>query len=137
MMDLRLVRFTYWAGAIIDILAGIQLLVPDNVTILGLPGMRAAGLAGMPAIVAAVLMFGFAAILIWAQYRPVERRALLFVTLAVIVALASANVVSGVQGWQVWGTLVPPLLVQTVLTALFTISFVITGRAATRSDPSA
>jgi len=127
-MSQRLVRFTYWAGAAIDVLAGIQLLMPEHMALLGFQGMRPSGVAAMPAITAAVLMFGFTAILMWAGFCPVERRFVLLVTLGVIVTLASVNVMSGVMGWQSWDTLIAPLLIQTVLTTLFTTSYVIAGR---------
>lgn len=129
-MGKRFVRFTYWAGAIIDILAGVQLLVIDTTTFLGFEGMRMSGSAGLPAIVAAILMFGFAGILIWAQCHPVERRAVLLVTLAVIVANAAANIVSGVQGWQSWEVIGPPLGIQAVLGLLFVASYAISRRLA-------
>jgi hypothetical protein len=125
---LRLVQFTYWAGAVVDVLAGIQLLMSKRVTLLGFQGMRTAGAAGLPAITAAVLMFGFTGILVWAQSRPVERRAVLLVTLVVIIILAAVNIGSGMRRLQSWEMIVPPLLIQTVLATLFASSYLITGR---------
>ena len=135
-MKRKLVRFTCWAGAIIDILAGIQLLVPEHIRLLGFEGMRPAGIAGVPAIMAAVLMFGFTAILVWAQVRPVERRAVLPITLAVIVSLTVLNIVLGVEGLRPWETLIPSLCIQTVLTILFTTSCMVVNRMARLQMPS-
>ena len=128
-MGMNLVRTTYWLGAIIDLLAGIQLLLPESVTLLGFEGLRSPGPAGLPAVTAAILMFGFTAILLWAQLRPVERRVVLLITLAVIVLLALVNVVSGLADVQPWCRLLPPLGIQAVLGVLFAASYVIAARS--------
>ena len=129
------VRGTYVAGAVVDILAGIQLLVPEHVGMVVFEGMRPQGVAGLTAITAAVLMFGFAAILIWAQFRSIERRVVLLITLTVIVSLATVNIVLGVKGLQSWRILIPSLCIQAVLSTLFTTSYLIAVRAARlRSD---
>ena len=133
-MELKLVRITYLLGAVIDLLAGVQLLLPESTRILGFEGLRASGKVGLPATTAAVLMFGFTAILVWGQVRPVERRAILLITLSVIVTLAVVNVVSGLMDVQSWNALVGPLAIQTVLGTLFATSYVITMRATALED---
>ena len=85
---------------------------------------------------AAVLMFGFTAILVWAQVRPVERRAVFPITLAVIVSLTVLNIVLGVEGLRSWETLIPSLCIQTVLTILFTTSCMVVNRIARLQMPS-
>jgi hypothetical protein len=131
-VGLNLVRATYWLGAIVDVLAGVQLLLPSSVTILGFPGLRLPGAAGYPAVIAAVLMFGFSAILIWAHLRTVERRRVLVLTLIVIVALAVANLLYGVTGALPWAQLVGPLGIQAVLSVLFAVSYAVATREAER-----
>lgn len=131
-MGLNLVRATYWLGAIVDLLAGVQLLTPVSSAILGFPGLRAPGAAGTPAIVAAVLMFGFTAILIWAHRRTVDRRQILLITLCVVVALAGVNIASGASGTLPWPQLLGPLSIQAVLAILFAVSYAITVREAAR-----
>ena len=133
---MKLVRTTYWLGAIIDLLAGLQLLFPESTRIIGFEGLKAQGNLGLPAVTAAVLMFGFTAILIWAQLKPVRRRGILFITLAVIITLATVNVVSGLRGLLPWNKLIGPLVIQGTLVMLFTLSSIITSRAAaTRNLP--
>ena len=129
-MNLQFVRATYWIGAIVDALAAVQLLLPVGVTFLGFHGLRAPGAAGQPAIVAAVLMLGFAAVLIWAHLRTRERRTVLAITIVVVVALMAGNVVLGATGAMTWATLVPTLLIQTVLIVMFALSWRIATRAA-------
>ena len=135
-MGLILVRVTYWFGAIIDALAGVLLLLPESVTVLGFGGLRFPGPSGLPALTAAVLMFGFSAVLIWAQMAAVERRAVLLITLVVIVALTTVNVVAGLTGTQTWEQLCAPLCMQVVLVILFFVSFVIASRQWARSRPT-
>jgi hypothetical protein len=129
-VNLQFVRATYWIGAIVDALAAVQLLTPVGTSILGFPGQRAPGAAGQPAIVAAVLMLGFSAILIWAHLRTRERRTVLPISLMVVLALAIGNLVLGVTGATVWITLVPPLLIQAALVVLFALSWRIATRGA-------
>ena len=131
-MGLNLVRATYWLGAIVDALAGVQLLVPTSATILGFSGLRAPGAAGYPAVTAAILMFGFSMILVWAHLRTVDRRRVLLFTLLVVVALALANIAFGSSGTLPWSKLVPPLLIQAILITLFATSYSITVKEAAR-----
>jgi hypothetical protein len=129
-MNLGFVRATYWVGAIVDALAAVQLLVPAGTRVLGFEGLRAPGAAGQPAIVAAVLMLGFSAILVWAHLRTRERRAVLTITLAVVLALAVGNIALGASGAMTWAALAPTLVIQVVLTAMFATSIPIARRAA-------
>jgi hypothetical protein len=133
-MGLDLVRLTYWIGAIVDALAGIQLLLPSSVVILGFRGLRLPGAAGYPAVIAAVLMFGFSAILVWAHLRTVERRRILVVTLVVVLALAAADIVFGATGMVPWSRLTVPLGIQAVLVALFASSYFVAAREAVRRN---
>ena len=129
-MNLGFVRATYWIGALVDALAAVQLLLPSSARLLGFPGLREPGAAGQPAIVAAVLMLGFSAILIWAHLRTRERRAVLAITLVVVLALAAGNIALGLSGAMPWQQLVPTLAIQAVLATLFGISIPIARRAA-------
>ena len=130
LVPLDFVRAAYWLGAIVDALAAVQLLLPQSSRLLGFEGLRAPGAAGRPSVVAAVLMLGFSAILIWAHLRTRERRAVLAITLAVILALATYNVVLGATGTVAWSGLAPSLVIQAVLAAMFAVSVAIARRAA-------
>jgi len=130
---LDFVRATYWIGAFVDIAAAVQLLRPTGSTLLGFPGLRAPGAAGQPAIVAAVLMLGWAAELIWAHLRTRERRTILAITLVVVVGLAAGNLALGATGAAGWAQLAPTLVIQAVLVALFGSSFAIARAAAIES----
>jgi hypothetical protein len=126
------VRATYWLGAIVDALAGVQLLLPRGTSLLGFPGLRPGGAAGQPAVVAAVLMFGFAAVLIWAHLRTVERRTVLAITLAVVLGLAAGNVVLAVTAALTWADVAPTLVIQAILATMFAVSHALATRKAAR-----
>lgn len=130
LVPLDFVRLTYWVGAIVDALAAVQLLVPRGVRVLAFEGLRAPGADGQPAIIAAVLMLGFSVLLVWAHLRTRERRAVLAVTLGVVLALAAGNLALGATGAMSWGSLAPTLAIQAVLTAMFSASVVIARDAA-------
>jgi len=132
-MNLDFVRATYWLGAIVDALAAVQLLLPTSAKLLGSPGLRAPGAAGQPAIVAATLMLGWSAVLLWAHLRTRERRTVLAITLVVVLALAAGNVVAGVTGVTPWAQLALPLSIQLVLTVAFGLSISIARKAAVAS----
>ena len=127
---LDFVRATYWIGAFVDIGAAVQLLRPTGTKLLGFPGLRAPGAAGQPAIVAAVLMLGWAAVLIWAHLRTRERRSVLAVTLAVVLGLTAGDFALGIAGAIPWAQLAPTLVIQAALVALFGSSFAIARAAA-------
>jgi hypothetical protein len=129
-MNLNFVRATYWIGAIVDALAAVQLLTPTGSRVLGLPGLCPPGAAGQPAIIAAVLMLGFSTVLFWAHLRTRERRAVLGITLAVVLGLAAGNVALGMTGALTWAALAPTLVIQVVLATLFGVSIPIARKAA-------
>ena len=134
LVPLDFVRATYWIGAIVDALAAVQLLTPVGAHVLGFAGLRAPGAAGQPAIVAAALMLGWSATLVWAHLRTRERRAVLAITLAVVLALAAGNLALGATGAMAWSTLAPTLAIQVVLSALFAASVVIARKAALQRE---
>jgi hypothetical protein len=108
----------------------LQLLWPTGSKVLGFPGLRAPGAAGQPAIVAAVLMLGWSVVLVWAHLRTRERRTVLAITGAVVLALALGNIWLGATGAIAWSRLAPTLAIQAVLIVLFSASHSIARAAA-------
>ena len=131
-MGLNFVRLTYWVGGLVDLLAGIQLLLPTSVVLLGFRGLREPGPAGYPAVMAAFLMFGFTLILVWAHLRTVDRRQVLLFTLLVVIALAATNLAFAASGALVWTQVAGSLVIQAVLVAMFATSYAIATREAAR-----
>lgn len=132
-MNLDFVRGTYWLGAIANALTAAQLLMPTGSMILGFPGLRAPGAAGQPAVVAAVLMLGWAVVLIWAHLRTRHRRTVLAIALGVVIVLAAVNVASAATGAATWSEVARPLAIQALLAVMFGMSIPIARRAAIES----
>ena len=136
-MNLDFVRATYWLGAFASIGGAVQLLRPAGSSLLGFPGLRAPGAAGQSATIAAVLMLGWAAVLVWGHLRTRERRTLLVIQLAVLSGLATVNVTLGATGLVEWTQLAPALAVQIVLAVMFAQSFAIARKAALATQATA
>ncbi len=117
-----LLRISYWVGAVVDFLAAIQLMLPTSVTVVGFKGMRPFGAGAQPALMAAVLMLGFTALLLWADRQPFERRAVLGVTLMVVVGFVLSEMWVGFTGARPWADMLPMFMVQVVLIVLFGIA---------------
>jgi hypothetical protein len=134
--QIRWLRISYWAGAIIDALAAIQMLSPH---IFGLtnqlpnfnPGHDFTYAMGM----GASLMLGWTALLLWADRKPLERKGILIITVVpVIVGIAIAKVVAVSTGFTTLGSAIPTWALQTVLIVLFTLSYRNARRVETRPD---
>jgi hypothetical protein len=128
-----LLRISYWTGALIDGLAAVQVLLPASVTVLAFQGLSPGGAAARPALMAAVLMLGFAGLLLWADRRPFERRGVLGITLLVVMGLAAANAYLGLSGARPWADLLPSLAIQAALAVLFSVALT-TARPPGRGD---
>lgn len=107
-------RASYWAGAIVDVLAGILTLMPSR---MGETEFR------YPMGLAASAMFCWAGLLIWADRRPVERRGVLVPTIAVVVGLLATGVYAVASGIFPLQKIMPTTIMGTVLIALFSFSY--------------
>ncbi len=81
----RLLRTSYWAAAILDVLAFLMMLSPalfawNNQLSDFHPGVEYRYAMGM----GAPLMLGWTILLLWADRKPLERRHILWITLLVI-----------------------------------------------------
>jgi hypothetical protein len=117
-------RLSYWAGAILDLLAGLTMLFPSLFAFLNKPVIFQPGLEYRYAMgMGAPLMFGWTVLLLWADRKPIERRDVLPITLLVV---------AGEVATQIWGissgfTSIQPLLptfgMQALLITLFLYSY--------------
>ena len=113
-------RISYWTGAIADGLVGVLILIPDR---MGETGFR------YPMGLAASLMFGWAALLIWADRRPAERRGVLPLTAAVVLGLLASGVLAVAAGIFPLARILPTTVLGVVLIALFVFSYLKAGKA--------
>jgi hypothetical protein len=123
-------RISYWVGAVAD---GIVAAVMFAQAIFALPSpltrylpetpyRYAMGLAGS-------LMLGWTILLLWADRRPVERRGVLVITIVVILGLMGSSVFSLSAGFMPARSVVPVLIFQVALIAMFASSYVASRRA--------
>jgi hypothetical protein len=113
----RLVVAAFWAGAILDLVAGAQLLFPRLPTADWIPADAAAGPAfGLRT--AAVLMLGWTVVLAWGAHDPLARAGLLPITVLVVAGLFALEVHAVVGGAAPIGSLALTWTVQSSLTVL-------------------
>lgn len=69
-------RISYWAGALVDAVAGLMMLLPALFSLINqLPGFVPDPSYRFMAGMGAPLMFGWTVLLLWADRKPVERKA--------------------------------------------------------------
>jgi len=118
---IRRLRFCYWLGAIVDLAAGVQMLCPPLFAFgMGLgafhPGADYRYAMGM----GASLMFGWTALLLWADRKPIERMGVLPLTVAPVIAGLALNQAAGVSSGFISLVAAAPIwALQTALTGLF------------------
>lgn len=121
-----LLRVCYWIGAAVDMIAAVQMLLPDTwASFNGLryhdPGPELSYALGA----GASLMLGWTILLIWADRRPVERKGILLLTVfPVIFGLFLDNLLSFAAGASAAGPIIPVMALQLVLSLLFVLSYV-------------
>lgn len=129
----RLLRAAFIAGAVTDALAVIPMLSPSVATALwgfedpGGPYLLAMGSA-------AALMLGWTGLLVWAWQRPLERRFIAALTAVVIGGLAVTEIVGVLAGWVALRRVVPTLVLQAVLLALFGVAYLASAPHAADSE---
>ena len=87
-----LLRVGYWVGAIFDALTLVPMLVPRiGAAAFGLVNFNATPEYRYAMALAASLMLGWTLLLIWADRKPIERRGVLLLTVAVVIGLSASG----------------------------------------------
>jgi hypothetical protein len=117
-------RLSYWAGAVLDLLAGLTMLFPALFTINNrlssfypTPAFRYAMGMGAP------LMLAWTILLLWADRRPLERKGILPITLLVVFGEVINEIVAATTGYITAAAFLPTWIVQVLLTILFIFSY--------------
>jgi hypothetical protein len=136
--QIRWLRVSFWAGAIIDVLAAIQLLVPGLFAAFNqIPNFHPSLEYTFAAGTAASLMLGWTALLLWANNKPLERKGVLPITVVpVILGIVVTEVWAISSGFLAWSALVPTWILQVVLISLFTFSYFAAKAAERRQAPA-
>jgi drug/metabolite transporter (DMT)-like permease len=112
---LRRLTASYIAGAVADGVVGILMLIPDR---MGETDFR------VPRGLGASLMFGWTALLLWANRKPVERKGVLLLTIfPVITGLLASLVWAGASGRLSITRILPSVILCVVLIALMGFSY--------------
>jgi FtsH-binding integral membrane protein len=109
-------RTSYWAGAVADAVIGILMLIPSR---MGETEFR------YPMGLAAALMFGWTVLLVWADRKPTERKAILLITVfPVITGLLLSGIYAVATGLLPSTKIIPGLVVGVILIILMLYSYV-------------
>lgn len=119
-----LVRISYWLGAFIDLVAGLIMTFPALYAMFNrIPGFTATPAFLNVAWMGAPLMFGWTVLLLWADRKPVERKAILLITLIPIVGNVINQVFSVMTGFTSLNVAIPQWGLQFLLIVLFAYSY--------------
>jgi hypothetical protein len=128
---IRLLRVSYWTGAVADGFFAIALLFPK------LWGMALKIAPFNPDLqhrtamaVGASLMFSWTALLLWADRKPMERKGVLLLTVfPALTCLAMTGIAAVVTGANSLSNMLPVFIMQSALASLFLASYVYGRRA--------
>ncbi|MEW6404010.1 MAG: hypothetical protein AB1649_19620 [Chloroflexota bacterium] len=125
----RWLRVSYWAGAIVDFIAGCMMVLPGLFALMNRPA------AFQPAAdyryamgMGAPLMFGWTVLLLWADRKPLERKTILPITLLVIFGEVITQIWGISVGFVAFDALALSFVSQSILVALFCFAYFNAGR---------
>ena len=123
-------RVSYWVGAIIDAAMIVPMLSPKlGAALFGIHDLHPSAAYRYAMAVAASLMAGWTALLVWADRRPVERRAGLLLTIVpVLIGLMLAGAYAVASGLVDASRMTPTWLIQLALVGLFVMAYRRGGR---------
>ena len=135
---IRWLRISYWAGAILDVLAALSMLIPGLFAFSSrLPDFRPGPDYRYATGMGASLMLGWTVLLLWADRRPLERKGVLLITLFPVVAGLVLNEIDAVAGGFLPITATAPIWgVQLLLAVLYLASYLNAQRAQAMEEPS-
>ncbi|HYM61130.1 MAG TPA: hypothetical protein VEZ11_09585 [Thermoanaerobaculia bacterium] len=122
---LVLVRACCWLGAAFDAAMVVPMLVPPvGARVFGIENFHPGADYRFAMLLASALMLGWTALLLWASRKPLERKAVLLLTVVPVIAgLAAAGVFAVAQGLITAGRMAPTWIIQAALAATFTYAY--------------
>ena len=129
-------RGVFIAGAVIDGLTLVPMLVPGvAAAVFGIGDFNPAPEYYFAVRIAAALMAGWTALLVWGALRPVRRRVILLLTVFPVVAGLIAAVLSGgVQDFTEWSELAFALGILAAIMAAVLAAFIVASKLARESQ---
>lgn len=131
----NLLRISYWVGAIVDFVNAIAMVSPPLMArMLNLDQVPTSVDARLALLMGASLMFGWTALLIWADREPFERRGILLITVfPVIFGLALTTLYGFLEGYVPLRGAMPIWILQIFLTGLFLTAYLYAQKDKDRS----
>jgi hypothetical protein len=113
--EIRWLKISYIAGAVADGLTGILMLIPSR---MGETEFR------YPMGLGAALMFGWTALLLWGNIKPLERKGVLLLTIfPVITGLVVSGIWAAASGFFPVEKIIPSLILALALIFLMGFSY--------------
>jgi len=122
----RWLRVSYWTGAVVDGVFGVAMAYPKLWALaLNLPRFSPDVQHRVDLGVGASLMLSWTCLLLWADRRPIERKGVLLLTIfPALTCLALTGIIAVLSGANSFEHMVPVFIMQAVLIALFTFSYI-------------
>lgn len=128
---IKLLRISYWTGAIFDALVLLPMLLPRIAsTAFGIPGFNPGADYKYAMYIAVSLMLGWIFLLLWADRKPVERRGVLLLTIfPVLVGLVISGILAVNSTLISFANMLPTWIMQVALISLFGFSYLSANHA--------
>src|SRR5271157_3252934 len=117
-------RISYWAGAILDVIAFFIMMFPFLFALNGgltnfNPGIEYRYAMGM----GAPLMLGWTILLLWADRKPMERKGILLITLLVVLGEVATEIFGVMIGFIAVSAMLLTWTIQFIMGVLFVFSY--------------
>ncbi len=132
------IRVTYWVGVILDFLSAlvttIYMLSPGDTFINDIFDYTSlTDITYSILVFETALMWGWTALLIWADRKPIERRGVLLLTIVPVVGMMLIFNTVGFVGGNPFVS-VFMLVIQSVIVALYIASFILASKLAKKNE---
>ena len=120
-----LLRISFWVGAIVDLLAAIQLFLPSLwASMDGFTTYTPNSTLNFALTIAGSLMLGWTILLIWADRKPIQRKSILLLTIfPVLSGLVLNNIYAVASGLRPLQSALPELALQLIAGSLVLFSY--------------
>lgn len=124
MTKIGLLRVSYWIGACADLIVGIAMVYPKFLALVLRLEEPPSSIETRCALgIGASLMFGWTALLLWADRKPLERKGVLVLTVAVILGLSFTILYGFLGGYIPPASAVSVWIFQAFLIVLFLLAY--------------
>ena len=128
-----LLRIAFLVGAVTDAVAVVPMLSAESAgTLWGFEAFPDP--YGFAMAMGASLMIGWTVLLVWAFFKPLERRMIAPMTMLVVVGISIAEIIAIQNGVLAFGKAIISLVMQALIIVLYSFAFAASTPKALRSD---